>query len=102
VVDVVREADGDATLCRRREGARDELRGRLLEIEVVEGEVERLSRRRDELTGVLGDLERALAAVRQCPDVERQAYPLARRTEMATLATARPTSPPIVTRSRRP
>jgi hypothetical protein len=75
VVDVVGEADGDAALGSGRERARDELRGGLLEIEIVEGEVERLSRCRDELSGVLGDLECALAAVGQCPDVECQAYP---------------------------
>jgi hypothetical protein len=75
VVDVVCETDGDAALRGGREGARDELRGGLLEIEIVESEVERLSCCRDELSGVLGDLECALAAVSQCPDVECQAYP---------------------------
>jgi hypothetical protein len=62
-----------------QQGAGDELGRRLLEVEVVEGEVERLLRGRDELAGVLGDLERALAAVREGADVERQAYPRVRR-----------------------
>jgi hypothetical protein len=75
VVDVVCETDGDAALRGGREGARDELRGGLLEIEIVESEVERLSRCRDELSGVLGDLERALAAVGEGAYLERQAYP---------------------------
>jgi hypothetical protein len=79
VVDVVGQSDGDAALRGSRQGAGNELRGGLLQVEVVEGEVERLSRGRDELADVLADLERALAAVRQCAEVERQAYPRTRR-----------------------
>jgi hypothetical protein len=61
----------------RHERARDELPGRLLEVEVVEREVEGLLRGGDELARVLGDLERALAAVGEGADLERQAYPRA-------------------------
>jgi hypothetical protein len=73
VVDVEGEADGHSAPGDSHERARDELGGRLLEVEVVEGEVECLLGRRDELPGVLGDLEGALAAVRQCADFDRQA-----------------------------
>jgi hypothetical protein len=62
---------------RRRERARDELPRRLLEVEVVEREVEGLLRGGDELACVLGDLERALAAIGEGADLERQAYPRA-------------------------
>jgi hypothetical protein len=55
------------------ERARHEPRGRLLEIEVIEGEVESAARGRYELANVLGDLERALPPVRQRADVDRQA-----------------------------
>jgi hypothetical protein len=61
----------------RRQRARDELPGRLLEIEVVEREVEALLGSGDELARVFGDLERALAAVGEGADLERQAYPRA-------------------------
>jgi hypothetical protein len=62
---------------RRRQRARDELPGRLLEVEVVEREVEALLGPGDELARVLGDLERLLAAVGEGADLERQAYPRA-------------------------
>jgi hypothetical protein len=61
----------------RRESARDQLSGWLLEVEVVEREIESLLRGGDELARVLGDLERALAAVGEGADLERQAYPRA-------------------------
>jgi hypothetical protein len=73
VVDVEGEPDGDPASRRGRERAGDEPRGRLLEVEVVEREVERALRGGDELAGILGDLEGALAPVRQCPDLDRQA-----------------------------
>jgi hypothetical protein len=73
VVDVEGEPNGDAASRRVRQCAGDEPGGRLLEVEVVEREVERALRGRDELAGILGDLEGALAPVRQCPDLDRQA-----------------------------
>jgi hypothetical protein len=59
------------------ERARDELPGRPVEVEVVERQVQGLLRGGDELAGVLGDLERALAAVGEGANFERQAYPRA-------------------------
>jgi hypothetical protein len=73
VVDVEGEPDGDAPPRRVREGARDETGCGLLEVEVIEGEIERLLRAGDELTRVFGDLEGALTAVRQGSDLDRQA-----------------------------
>ena len=73
MVDVEREPDGDTSPRRVRERARDEARGRLFEVEVVEREVERPSRSGDELSRILGDLEGALAPVRQRADLDRQA-----------------------------
>jgi hypothetical protein len=79
VVDVEREPNRDAALSGGRQSARDEPRGRLLEVEVVEGEVECLPSAREKFADVLGDLERALSAVRECADLDRQAYPRTRR-----------------------
>jgi hypothetical protein len=73
VVDVESESDGDAATARLGERAGDEPRRRLLQIEVVERQVERLLGARDELAGVLGDLEGALAPVRQGAELDRQA-----------------------------
>jgi hypothetical protein len=73
VVDVEREPDRYAFPGRIGECARHQTRGRLLEVEVVEGQVERLPGPGDELTDVLGDLEGALAPVGQCVDLDRQA-----------------------------
>jgi hypothetical protein len=77
VVDVEREAYLDAAALRIEEGGGDELRSFLLEVEVVEREVERLPCTGEEVGRVLGDLERGLAAVRQCPerDVRRSRGP---------------------------
>jgi hypothetical protein len=61
----------------RGKRACDQFPGRLLEVEVVERQVEALLRGRDELARVLGDLERALTAVGEGADLERQAYPRA-------------------------
>jgi hypothetical protein len=77
VVDVVGQAHLHASVGGGRQRARDELAGRLLEVEVVERQVEARLRRGDELARVLGDLERALAAVGEGADLERQAYPRA-------------------------
>jgi hypothetical protein len=79
VVDVEGKADGDAAAGDVRDRARNELGGGLLEVEVVEGEVEPLLRCGDELADVFGDLEGGLAAVGECPDLERQAYPRTRK-----------------------
>jgi hypothetical protein len=73
VIEVEREPDGHSAARRVGERARDETSGGLLEVEVVEGEIERLARAGDELAGVFGDLEGALAPVGQCADVDRQA-----------------------------
>jgi hypothetical protein len=77
VVDVVGQAHLDAAVGGRRERARDQLPGWLLEVEVVERQVEGLLRLGDELARVLGDLERSLAAVGEGADLQRQAYPRA-------------------------
>jgi hypothetical protein len=79
VVDIEGEADRHASAGDVRDRARDELGGRLLEVEVVEGEIEALLRPGDELPEVLGDLQGGLAAVGECPDLERQAYPRTRK-----------------------
>jgi hypothetical protein len=73
VVDVERKPDGDAALGDIGDRARNETRGRLLKVEVVEREIERFASRGDELSGEFGDLERRLTAVRQGADVDRQA-----------------------------
>ena len=77
MVDVEREAHLDAAAPRIEEGGGDELRSLLLEVEVVEGEVERLPCTGKEVGRVLGDLERGLATVRQCAkrDVRRSRGP---------------------------
>jgi hypothetical protein len=79
VVDVVGEPDGHASLGGGRKRARDESSGGLLELEVIKSQVEALFRARDEFARVLGDLERALPAVGEGADLERQAYPRARK-----------------------
>lgn len=73
MVDVECEPDGDAAPGRIGERARDEARSRLLEVEVVEREIESAARAGDELSRVLGDLQGALTAVRECPNLDRQA-----------------------------
>ena len=102
MIDVVGEPDRNASLRRGRERARDESSRGLLELEVVERQLEGLFRARDELARVLGDLERALPAVGEGADLERQAYPRARKYESATLATAMPRSPAAMAGSKRP
>jgi hypothetical protein len=79
VIHVERKPNGYTPPGHVRERACDEPGGRLLEVEVVEREVEARLRSGDELTDVFGDLEGALAPVRQCPDFDRQAYPRARK-----------------------
>jgi hypothetical protein len=76
VVDVVGEADGDASTSRCRQGAGDELRRVRLEPEVVEGEVERVARGAEENRDGVGDLERSLAAVDQRPDLDQSCFAL--------------------------
>jgi hypothetical protein len=73
VVDVERQPYRDAAMRRVYERAGDEPRGRLVEVEVVQGEIEGLLRARDELADELGDLEGALAPIRQCAYLDRQA-----------------------------
>jgi hypothetical protein len=75
VVDVEGEADGDSAPGDVRDRAGDKPRGRLLQVEVVEGEVERSLGSGDELADVLGDLEGALTPVGQSAGVDGQAYP---------------------------
>jgi hypothetical protein len=70
VVDVEGEPDGDPALPGIEERARNELGRLLLQVEVVESEVERLLRAREEAGRELGDLERGLASVRQGADFE--------------------------------
>jgi hypothetical protein len=73
VIDVEGEAHGHAATGRLGDRARDQPGGRLLQVEVVEGEVERAGRAGDERACFLGDLEGALASVGQGADVDRQA-----------------------------
>jgi hypothetical protein len=70
VVDVEGEPDLDAPPLGVEERAGDELRGGLLQVEVVEGQVERILRPREEVGDQLGDLERGLASVGQCADLD--------------------------------
>jgi hypothetical protein len=68
VVGVECEPDCDAAAAGLEEGIGDELRGVLLEVEVVEREVERRACAGEEVGYELGDLERGLTSVRQGPD----------------------------------
>ena len=79
MIDVEGEPNGDSSPGDIRERARDEPGGWLLEVEVVQGEVEPLTRGGDELADVFGDLEGALATVGQCADFDGQAKPRTRR-----------------------
>jgi hypothetical protein len=73
VVDVEREAHGDASSRGVRQRAGDEPRGGLLQVEVVEGEIEGLLGSGDEVPGVFGDLEGGLTPVGQRANLDRQA-----------------------------
>jgi hypothetical protein len=80
VVDVERQPDGDASRLRLGDRARDDRRRRrLLQVEVVEGEVEAAPSLREPGGKLFSDLERRLAPVRQRADLDRQAYPRTRR-----------------------
>ncbi|HEX3255368.1 MAG TPA: hypothetical protein VHQ96_06220 [Gaiellaceae bacterium] len=70
MVDVEREAHGDAALLRFEQRVGDEPRRVLLQIEVVEREIEALLRAGQEVRRELGDLERGLTPVRQRSDVD--------------------------------
>jgi hypothetical protein len=73
VVDVEGEPDGDAPALRLGDRARDDGRGRLGQVEVVEREVEASLGRAEEVRQRPSDVEGALAPVRQGPDVDAQA-----------------------------
>jgi hypothetical protein len=77
VVDVEGEPHLDSAALRGEETVGDELRRLLLEVEVVEREVERRFRAREEAGGVLGDLARGLTPVaeRAKLDVRRSREP---------------------------
>jgi len=81
VVDVEGQPDLDATALRLEESLRDELCRFLLEVEVVEGEVERLLGLGQEAGRVLSDLERGLTPVPESAelDVRRSRGPGSRR-----------------------
>jgi hypothetical protein len=81
VVDVEGEPDLDAAALRLQERRRDQLRGLLLEVEVVQGEIEGLLGLREEPGRVLGDLERGLTPVPESAefDVRRSRGPGSRR-----------------------
>jgi len=65
MVDVEGEPHLDPAALRLEEGVGDEPRRLLLQVEVVEREVERRLRAREEAGRVLGDLERGLTSVLQ-------------------------------------
>jgi len=73
VIDVEGEAYGDASARGVRQSARDEPRGGLFQVEVVEGEIEGPLGGRDELPGVFGDFEGCLTPVGQSANLDRQA-----------------------------
>jgi hypothetical protein len=79
VVDVVREAHGDAAVAGALKRVANDLRRRVVEPDVVERDVEAVLRCVDEGGDRLRDLKRGLAAVRQraCLDQERCARSLA-------------------------
>jgi hypothetical protein len=71
MVQVEGEADGDSPAGGVLERAGDEALGLVSEPEVVDRDVERALRGRDEVGKGLGDLERRLAAVGECPDLDQ-------------------------------
>jgi hypothetical protein len=81
VVDVEGEPYLDAPALRLQERRRDPLRGLLLEVEVVQGEIEGLLGLREEPGRILGDLERGLTSVSESAelDVRRSRGPASRR-----------------------
>jgi hypothetical protein len=74
VVDVVREADGDAALGRAGERSLDDLREVVGEVEVVDRDLERVLRGRDEVGEGVGRLLGRLGAVGERPDVDQNAF----------------------------
>ena len=79
MIHVERKPNGYTPPGHVRERTRNEAGGWLLEVEVVQREVKARARSGDELADVFGDLEGALAPVRECSDFDRQAYPRARK-----------------------
>ena len=81
VVDVEGEPDLDAPALRLQQRGRDQLRGLLLEVEVVQGEIERFLGFRKEPGRILGDLECGLTSVPESAelDVRRSRGPASRR-----------------------
>ena len=75
VVDVECEADRDAPLLCLDDLVCDDLRGRLLEVEVVQREVEAPLGCLEESGEPLGDLERGLAAVGEGVRLDHEAGP---------------------------
>jgi hypothetical protein len=71
VVDVEGQSHRDPAALRFEQRPGDELGGRLLEIEVVQGEVEALARARNELGRPFGDLEGGLPAVGEGSDLDQ-------------------------------
>jgi hypothetical protein len=74
VVDVVGEPNRDAAPARALEGAADDLRGRVVEPDVVEREVERALRGVDEVGDRLRDLGSRLPAVGERANVDQDAW----------------------------
>ena len=71
MVQVEGEADGDSPAGRVLERPGDESLGLVGEAEVVDGDVERMLRGGDEVPEGLRDLDRRLAAVSECPDLDQ-------------------------------
>jgi hypothetical protein len=71
VVDVVEQADRDAALDGCQEGREDEPAGVRPEADVVESDVERTRRRRQEAGDPASDVAGPLPAVRQRGDLDR-------------------------------
>jgi hypothetical protein len=74
VVDVVREPDGDAALRRADERALDDLLQVVRQMEVVDGDLERLLRAGDEVRQCAGRAFRRLGAVGERVDVDQDAF----------------------------
>ena len=65
-VEVVEKPDVHAPVLRADERVADDVGGVVVQPQVVERQLERVFRRRDEIRDLVRDVERRLAAVRQC------------------------------------
>ena len=72
MVDVVDEPDGDAAVLGAAESPLEDLRGLVVQPNVVERELEALLRRAEELGHLVGDVDRGLAAVAIEPKLDHR------------------------------